>query len=74
MGIISLINGKKGKLYLKFIVAVAIIAAAIYAYSVAANPTSTPIISKTNRRGTLLGSAQIANASVAQYKRRCCHA
>ena len=53
--------GKKGKLYVKFIVAVAILAAAIYAYSaVASAPTSTPVI--VNTSGTLIGCTQIANA------------
>lgn len=57
--------GKKGKLYLGFIVVAAILAAAFYAVSVFASaPASTPVI--VNANGALLGSTQIANASVAR--------
>ncbi|MBI2580281.1 hypothetical protein HYV85_00555 [Candidatus Woesearchaeota archaeon] len=66
MGIIShLVSGKKGRLYLHFIVAVAIIAATFYAYSaLAAVPSATPSIVNTN--ATTVNGVPIANASIAR--------
>ena len=61
----KLIGSRKGKLYFKFVVAVAVIAAAFYAYSaIAAVPTSTPAIVNTN--GTTINGVPIANASIAR--------
>ncbi|MBI2550027.1 hypothetical protein HYV83_02500 [Candidatus Woesearchaeota archaeon] len=55
--------GKKGKLYVKFVLAAAILAAALFAYSVfAAVPAATPAIVNTN--ATTVNSVQIANASL----------
>ena len=54
---------KKGRIYLKFIVAAAIIAAALYAYSAfAAVPSATSSIVNTNT--TTISGVQIANASL----------
>ena len=45
MGIVDLVSSKKGRLYLRFFIAVAILAAAIHAYSaLAANPSASPAI------------------------------
>ena len=53
-----MISSKRGKLYFRFIVAVTILTAAIYAYSVVASaPTSTPVIVNNN-------ASLPANASV----------
>ena len=53
--------GKKGRLYLKFIVAVAIVAALLFAYSTFASAAiATPPIVNTN--GTAVNGAFIANA------------
>ncbi len=55
----SLINSKTGKLYFRFLVAVALLSAAIYAYSALASaPVSLPFITNTN-------ATQVPNASVA---------
>ena len=60
-----MISSKKGKLYLKFVVAAAILAAFLFAYSAfAAVPAATPAIVNTNR--TTIDGVQIANASIAR--------
>ncbi len=62
MGIVGLISGKRGKLYFRFIVAIAIIAAAVYAYSaLAAVPTAVPVI--VNNNVSLPTNASIAMAA-----------
>ena len=50
--------GKKGKLYLEFILAVALVAVIIYSYlALASVPTSTPVIISNN--GTTVNGVQI---------------
>ncbi len=57
-----MISSKRGKLYLKFVLVVAILAAALYSYSAfAAVPSATPSIVNTN--ASLPANASIARAS-----------
>ncbi|MBI2141100.1 hypothetical protein HYU16_01615 [Candidatus Woesearchaeota archaeon] len=57
-----MLNGKKGKFYLRFVIAAALLIAAVYSYSAfAAVSLSTPSIANTN--GTTISSALVANAS-----------
>ena len=59
-----MIGAKKGKLYLRFIMAIAVIAATLYAYSAfAAVPSAVPVIANTN--GTTVNGTFMANANVA---------
>ena len=61
----SLADSKRGKFYLKFIIAVALIASAIYSYSaLAAVPSAIPSIVNTNT--TTINGVPIANASIAR--------
>ena len=55
--------GKKGRLYVKFVLAAAILIAAVYAYSAfAAVPSATPAIVNTNT--TTINGVPIANVSL----------
>ena len=55
----------KGKLYLRFVVAVAVIVAALYSYSALASaPTAAPGITASN--GTGVNGIPIPNASIAR--------
>ena len=63
MGIVDLVSSKKGRLYLRFFIAVAILAAAIHAYSaLAANPFASPaIVTDANYTNANVSSAFVSN-------------